>query len=78
MFKNEEDKRQKIDIMGNAIDDILKRDDYYGRHMGFALIMFPFEPGSRADYVSNARREDMIKALREAADTLERGDDTIR
>lgn len=43
-----------------------------GEEYGFAVLVFPFgEAGRTAHYISNARREDMIKALREKADTLE-------
>lgn len=38
---------------------------------GFALVTFTLGEGGYAGYVSNARRADMIKALRECADTLE-------
>jgi hypothetical protein len=45
-----------------------------GRHVGFALLIFPFlNEGTGADYVSNGKREDMIKFLRETADRLESG-----
>ena len=37
----------------------------------FALVTFTFGDGGYAGYVSSARREDMIKALRECADNLE-------
>ena len=42
----------------------------------FCVLAFD-DPGV-AQYVSNARREDMIEALREAADRLEAGDDIER
>ena len=45
---------------------------------GFMVLVFPFEStnGERAaHYISNCRREDMIKALREKADALEQGRD---
>lgn len=37
----------------------------------FALTIFTVGDGGYAGYVSNAQRGDMIKALRECADTLE-------
>ena len=47
-----------------------------GDKYGFVVLVFPFgEAGRAAHYISNARREDMIKALREKADTLEAGQD---
>jgi hypothetical protein len=54
----------------------------YGEKMGFALLVFPFNTDTSkvvaADYVSNGRREDMIKAMREAADRFEAGEDIPR
>jgi hypothetical protein len=38
---------------------------------GFALLVFDFGEKGHASYISNASREDMIKALREQADRLE-------
>jgi hypothetical protein len=43
--------------------------------MGFALVIFEFyEPGI-GHYVSNAKREDIVKALRELAGRLEKKQD---
>jgi len=39
---------------------------------GFCLVSFSFGPGGYLTYVSNANRSDMVKALRECADVLER------
>ncbi len=36
-----------------------------GRSMGFMLMVFDFGGGGRMSYISNAVREDMIKALHE-------------
>ncbi len=41
--------------------------------IGFALILFTFEPGW-STYVANAKRQDMIRELRDLADRLERGE----
>lgn len=44
--------------------------------VGFALIVFEFGPGGEGGhYISNGRRDDMIQALRETADRLERHED---
>jgi hypothetical protein len=40
--------------------------------MGFTLLLFQFNAPGVSNYISNANREDMIKALRETADRLER------
>ena len=46
-----------------------------GSHMpkgwGFALVMFSFGESGFSTYISNACRTDMIKALRECAESLE-------
>lgn len=39
----------------------------------FALMVFDVGDKGHASYITNARREDMIKALREQADRLEHG-----
>ena len=48
-------------------------DDFYGCHMGFALIVFPHD-SHNADYISNSSRVDMVKALRETADRIEKNE----
>ena len=55
------------------ISDQLK--SLYGKSMGFALTIFEFYNPGVGDYVSNAERSDMIKALRECADRLEAKED---
>ena len=57
-----------LQVIASGLEDIFA--DLYPTHMGFALIVFPFG-GGVADYISNSRREDMIKALRETADRIE-------
>jgi hypothetical protein len=42
---------------------------------GFAIIVFPFNNPGISNYISNANRSDMIKALRETADRLEKRQD---
>ena len=39
---------------------------------GFTLLCFTFWAGGYSTYISNAKRADMIKALRECADQLEK------
>lgn len=50
----------------------------YNTHMGFCLLIFPFHQPGISHYLANADRTDMIKALRETADRLERGEDNPR
>lgn len=47
----------------------------FGKMMGFFLVAFDFDTSKYASYVSNGRRKDIIKALREAADILEQKND---
>jgi len=58
--------------MGEGIDDMIL--DEFGK-MGFALIIFEFNCPGISNYVSNAKRGDMITALRETADRLEKNQD---
>lgn len=44
-----------------------------GPPMGFAVLVFDFGPGGFCAHGSNARREDLVKLLREHADRLEAG-----
>ena len=39
--------------------------------MGFCVVVFPLNRPGNANYVSNANSEDMVEALRRAADNLE-------
>jgi hypothetical protein len=58
--------------IGKKLEEILPT--LYGHRMGFALIVFPFGKNERtADYISNAKRADMIRGLRETADKIEGG-----
>lgn len=68
------EKRMKIGEtirgLATAIDEILETES--GRHMGFALLVFDFDnPLGIGDYISNAKREQMIKVLKEMAMRLE-------
>lgn len=54
------------------LKDIAKLlDDCLPKGMLFALVIFTPGAGGYASYASNGRREDMIRALREAADVIE-------
>jgi hypothetical protein len=67
-------RNESLDKIAKTLEEILT--DLYGKKMGFALFMFPFnEEGPAGDYVSNGQREDMIKFMRELADRLEAGKD---
>lgn len=55
--------------IGKKVQAILPKD------LGFAILVFPFENPGIGNYISNAKREDMIKALRESAHRLEKKQD---
>lgn len=40
-------------------------------NIGFGLVLFSFGEDGFLTYISNAQREDMVKALRECADKIE-------
>lgn len=42
---------------------------------GFTILVFPLNKPGVANYISNAQRADMIKALREMADRLDNNQD---
>ncbi len=69
VLRQEADMKELGPLLSEALDLI------YGQHMGFALLWFTFNDDGVGNYLSNASREDMIKALRETADRLEQNQD---
>lgn len=63
-----------LKFLAGGIEALLTAE--YGRRMGFGLIVFEFGEGENkpGDYISNAIRGDMVKALRETADRIERNE----
>lgn len=62
-----------INFIAGQIEEILTR--FFGpKKIGFALILFKFGQSGLGNYVSNARREDVIKSLRETADRIEKNE----
>lgn len=67
--------------LANVLDEVLAQE--FEHRIGFALFVFEFESDKddkaaldkAANYISNGRREDMIKFLRESADRLENNED---
>jgi hypothetical protein len=59
--------------LAKMLDEALRT--MYPERMGFALIVFEFHKPGISDYVSNAEREQMVTALRESADRLEKRED---
>jgi len=60
-----EENRKKLNEAGQAIDNLFPG-------LGFCVLIFDFNESGTSIYISNARRIDMIKALRETADRFER------
>lgn len=58
--------------LGVSISMALKE---YFPASGFTLLVFPFNKPKRCNYISNAERNSMIKALKEAARRLEQNED---
>jgi hypothetical protein len=59
--------------MAMALEEIL--EEKTGEKMGFCLLVFPFgEDGRVSNYVSNANRDDMLKALQEFIDKHSAGE----
>jgi len=56
------------EVVGHAVNLV------FGK-MGFALLVFEFGKPGIGNYISNAQRSDMIQALRETADRLEKNQD---
>ncbi|MEJ2655583.1 MAG: hypothetical protein P8012_00095 [Desulfobacterales bacterium] len=64
-----------LNNLANAIQQYFKD---MGIDTGFALLTFDFGGPGTGNYVSNADLDDMILALRETADKLERHQDIPR
>lgn len=60
-----------LEILAGAISESL--DESYEKHMGFALLVFDFN-SDMADYISNSERDNMVQALRETADRIEKNE----
>lgn len=55
-----EEYRAKMNQVAGALDDFFNPSE---RTTGFALFIFEFGATSRINYISNAQREDMMKAV---------------
>jgi hypothetical protein len=58
--------------LGSGLQGII---DEYIPGMGFALLIFEFNKPGLSNYISNAQRENVIGALKEAAERLEKNQD---
>ena len=50
---------------------------YLSASYGFMIMVFPFDGRHACSYISNTNRGDMIRALREQANVLERKDSIV-
>jgi hypothetical protein len=62
-----------LKAMAEVLEDELSR--FYGRPVAFALVTFPLNRPELAGIHTNVVREDIVPALRKAADKLEGGAD---
>jgi len=69
------ERNKTFDLLAKAIEQSLT--NIYGKRVGFALFMFEFGSKTAGDYVSNAKREDMIEFMRDLANRLESRDGII-
>ena len=60
-----EEAENKMQSMARVVENMVPRG------WGFAILCFSFGENGFMNWVSNAPREDMVKALREMADKLE-------
>ena len=58
--------------LGKILDDAISE---FFPQAGFALIIFKFHEEGLSNYISNAERGSMIKALKEIAERLEKNED---
>ncbi len=71
-------RRKELELITRMIGEQIiaeMNDANSGAPIGFMLMLFDFGPDGFSSYISNARRADMIKALREQADRMEAGTD---
>ena len=66
-------KENFLQFLAGGINALLEAE--YGRKIGFGLIVFEFGECSKSgDYISNGDRKDMVKALRETAERIEKNE----
>jgi len=71
---NEKENERIIKVLDEIINEIL--DELFPKqNLGFTLLLFEFCNPGIANYISTAKRSDMIKHLRETANRLENKED---
>lgn len=60
------DTKDVMNAIASAIDEAVNPKGR-PKTVGFVVLLFPFDgqPGNRVDYISNAKREDVVIALKE-------------
>lgn len=71
-YKDIRETEKSVRVLGEALDETIQ--EIFSEKLGFALLLFDFKNPGLANFMSNAERFDMIKALRETADRLESRD----
>ena len=74
---NERDLRWYMNSLAEATEQLMPAADNERGRCCFLLLLFD-HPEGNVHFVSNCARNMMVQALREAADRLERRDDTSR
>lgn len=72
-FNNIQDVERFMSGLASAMNETL--EETFGQKCGFALLLFDFYKPGIGNYVSNADRTTMVKALRETADRIENRED---
>ena len=57
--EQDESARTKLQVLGRVIQET------FPSHWGFVLLAFPFDKGGRMNYVSNAKRVDVVRVMYE-------------
>lgn len=74
-MKSIEDQK-RMEVLLRSLAEPIKTALYHQfGQVGFALLVFEFHKPGIGNYISNAKRADMVKALRETADRLEKKQD---
>ena len=64
--------KEFLSTLAETLDEVL--EEYLGKRMGFAVLIFEFGAPGVANYISNAERKDMIEALKETVERFEKGE----
>lgn len=71
-IKMQQQTEELMRYLGKILDDAISE---FFPQAGFALIIFKFHEEGLSNYISNAERGSMIKALKKIAERLEKNED---